>query len=187
MAELPLYNLLAGLVAGLMEGSGIPFPGGLLLTAAGATTPTLPAASLLATTFSAAYVAGAAAQYYVGAAFGPWVKRLLPPRMRRRTMQILKRYGEVAVLWTRPLVVGNYISIPAGMIRMPMARFVLYTFVGIWPWAFAMALAGTYLGTLLTQLSRWLPHAGLAGTVVALLAGLRWLWLRLRDVRDPDP
>jgi len=172
-----------------MEGSGIPYPGGALLTIIGAGTPTLPAASLLATIFSAAYLVSAVAQYYLGAVMGPFVERLLPQRLQERMAQLMERHGEHAVLWTRPLAVGNYISIPAGMMHMPIGRFLLYTFAGIWPWAFLMTIAGTYLGAYLKPLApllEWLPYAGAAAALLACLVGIHRLWVRLRLARAAD-
>lgn len=189
LAGLPFQSVVAGVVAGFMEGSGIPYPGGPLLTIIGAATPTLPAASLLATIFSAAYVASSVAQYYLGAVMGPFMERLLPQRIQERMAQLLERHGEPAVLWTRPLAVGNYISIPAGMMRMPIGRFLLYTFVGIWPWAFLMTIAGTYLGAYLKPLApllEWLPYVGAAVAVLACLIGVHRIRVRVRLVKASD-
>jgi membrane protein DedA with SNARE-associated domain len=46
-------------------------------------------------------------------------------------------------------VVRTFIALPAGIARMPMGKFQLYTFIGSWPWCFALAYVGEQLG------SRW--------------------------------
>ncbi|MGE5270830.1 MAG: DedA family protein [Thiohalocapsa sp.] len=57
------------------------------------------------------------------------------------------RYGGVAVLIGRLLpVVRTFISLPAGIARLPLLRFQIYTFVGSWPWCFALAYVGYKLG-----------------------------------------
>lgn len=57
------------------------------------------------------------------------------------------RYGGVTVLIGRLLpVVRTFISLPAGIARMPFIRFQIYTFVGSWPWCFALAYLGLKLG-----------------------------------------
>ena len=43
-------------------------------------------------------------------------------------------------------VVRTFIALPAGIARMPMLRFQLYTFVGSWPWCFLLAYIGMKLG-----------------------------------------
>jgi membrane protein DedA with SNARE-associated domain len=58
-----------------------------------------------------------------------------------------ERHGEAAVFVSRLLpVVRTFISLPAGVARMPFGRFTVYTFLGCLPWAFALTWAGVLLG-----------------------------------------
>jgi membrane protein DedA with SNARE-associated domain len=43
-------------------------------------------------------------------------------------------------------VVRTFIAFPAGIARMPQLKFHIYTFVGSWPWCYALAYAGMRLG-----------------------------------------
>jgi membrane protein DedA with SNARE-associated domain len=57
------------------------------------------------------------------------------------------RFGVTAVLVGRLLpIVRTFISLPAGISRMGFARFQIYTFIGSWPWCFALAYIGMLLG-----------------------------------------
>ncbi|MGN6375844.1 MAG: DedA family protein [Sphingomonas sp.] len=57
------------------------------------------------------------------------------------------RYGSAAVLIGRLLpVIRSFIAFPAGIARMPLGKFHLYTFVGSWPWCFGLAWVGMKLG-----------------------------------------
>lgn len=57
------------------------------------------------------------------------------------------RFGGTAVLVGRLLpVIRSFIAFPAGIARMPLGRFHLYTFIGSWPWCFALAWVGMKLG-----------------------------------------
>jgi membrane protein DedA with SNARE-associated domain len=57
------------------------------------------------------------------------------------------RYGALAVFIGRLLpVVRTFIALPAGIARMPLVKFHLYTFVGSWIWCFALAYIGMKLG-----------------------------------------
>ena len=57
------------------------------------------------------------------------------------------RFGGIAVLVCRMLpVVRTFIAFPAGVARMPLGRFLVYTFVGSWPWCFGLAWVGVKLG-----------------------------------------
>ena len=64
-----------------------------------------------------------------------------------RTERFFQRYGGITVLLGRLLpVVRTFIALPAGIGRMPQLRFHLYTFIGSWPWCFALAYIGMKLG-----------------------------------------
>lgn len=57
------------------------------------------------------------------------------------------RFGGVAVLIARMLpLIRSFIAFPAGIARMPLLRFHVYTFVGSWPWCFGLAWIGKTLG-----------------------------------------
>jgi membrane protein DedA with SNARE-associated domain len=57
------------------------------------------------------------------------------------------RHGDATVFFTRLLpVVRTFISLPAGVARMPFWRFTLFTLAGCVPWVFALALVGQQVG-----------------------------------------
>lgn len=57
------------------------------------------------------------------------------------------RFGNAAVLIGRLLpVIRTFIAFPAGVARMPLVPFHVYTFVGSWPFCFALAWLGQVLG-----------------------------------------
>ena len=58
-----------------------------------------------------------------------------------------ERFGNGAVFVARLLpIVRTFIALPAGIARMPQLSFQLYTFLGSWPWCFALAYVGQRLG-----------------------------------------
>ena len=57
------------------------------------------------------------------------------------------RFGSLAVLIGRMLpIIRTFIAFPAGVARMNQAKFHLYTFLGSWPWCYALAYIGMRLG-----------------------------------------
>lgn len=57
------------------------------------------------------------------------------------------KYGDWAVFFSRLLpVVRTFISIPAGIARMDLRKFALYTFAGSFPWSLGLAYGGYLLG-----------------------------------------
>src|SRR3989344_2547777 len=58
-----------------------------------------------------------------------------------------KKYGSLSVLVSRMLPAARtFISLPAGIARMPFGKFCLYTFLGSLPWSFALTYAGIVSG-----------------------------------------
>ena len=54
-----------------------------------------------------------------------------------------EKYGDAATFFSRLLpVIRTFISLPAGIARMPFGKFSLYTFLGCIPWTFALAWLG---------------------------------------------
>ena len=137
---------------------------------------------------------GSTVAYYVAAKGGRtalerWGRYVLISRADlERTDRFFARYGSATVFFGRLLpVVRTFIAFPAGLARMPMGKFQLYTFLGSWPWCFALAYAGYLLG------ARWesdptlrrLFHDFDAVIAAAVLAGLAWfVWSRWREIRD---
>ncbi len=69
----------------------------------------------------------------------------------RRDLELVDRFfarfGSITVFISRLLpVVRTFIALPAGIARMPQLKFQLYTFIGSWPWCFALAYIGEQLG-----------------------------------------
>jgi membrane protein DedA with SNARE-associated domain len=185
-----LDPLLALVAAGGMEGTGIPWPGAVIVAGAGLTARGgWLSLCLLATAFSASYCLGALAQYGLGRTLGAASLRWLPVAQRHKVTALLAKYGTGAILWTRPLAIGNYVSISAGMVRMPVTKFLFYTLFGIWPWALAMVLIGRLFGarvdTLQETIRPWLLPGILlvSGAALALFAGkLLRQWFQTRTV-----
>lgn len=89
-----------------------------------------------------------------------------------------ERYGDWAVFVSRLLpVVRTFISLPAGVARMPLLRFSVLTFVGCLPWSFALAWTGLLLGD---NWERILPYMEPVSYAIAalLLVGLIYWFVR---------
>ncbi len=96
---------------------------------------------------------GSAVAYWIGAKggrplverYGRWV--LMSHRDLVWITDFFDRYGSITVLVARLLpIVRTFIAFPAGIAKMSQWRFHVYTFVGSWPWCFALAYAGMKLG-----------------------------------------
>jgi membrane protein DedA with SNARE-associated domain len=112
---------------------------------------------------------------------------LVRPDELARAERFFARYGSITVFVGRLLpVVRTFIAFPAGLARMPMAKFQVFTFLGSWPWCFVLAYVGSVLG------DRWesdptlrdILHRFDVVIVLAILAAVGWfVWSRLRSDR----
>ncbi|MBA2273574.1 MAG: DedA family protein [Actinobacteria bacterium] len=89
------------------------------------------------------------------------------------------KYGEVATFVSRLLpVIRTFISLPAGIARMPFGKFTLYTFLGCIPWTYALA----YLGVVVEgNYDKVLTYFDVPTLVIAVaLVGGAGVWLLRR-------
>ena len=104
-------------------------------------------------------------------------------RKLARAQRWFDRWEDWAVLVGRVTPVArSFVSIPAGIFRMPLGRYTVLTAVGSAAWCFAFAGAGWGLGRSWERFHhdfRFVDYAFVA--VVVLLAG--WLFLRWRSAR----
>ena len=77
---------------------------------------------------------------------GRWLH--LGPENLDRAERWFDRWGDWAVFLGRMTpVIRSFVSIPAGLARMPLGRFTLYSVLGTIPWCFGIAGAGWALGS----------------------------------------
>jgi membrane protein DedA with SNARE-associated domain len=70
------------------------------------------------------------------------------PDQIERADRFFQRYGELTVLFGRMVpLVRAFVSLPAGIARMPIGRFTLFSLIGTIPFVLALALAGHALGS----------------------------------------
>lgn len=108
---------------------------------------------LLATVASFASNIGSAVAYWVGARGGrPMVERygsylLLSRHDLDRVDHFFTKFGSIAVLIGRMLpIIRTFIAFPAGVAKMNQLKFHIYTFIGSFPWCYALAYIGMRLG-----------------------------------------
>ena len=89
------------------------------------------------------------------------------------------RWGHAAVFIGRLLpVVRTFIALPAGIARMPRVRFHLYTFLGSWPWCFALAYLGMKLGENWRSLGKYFHQFDIVIGVLIVAAVTWFVWSR---------
>jgi membrane protein DedA with SNARE-associated domain len=124
--------------------------------------------------------------YGIGAWGGrPFLERwgrylLIRPHELEIADRFFQRYGPATAFFSRLLpIVRTFISFPAGVARMPLAKFILYSTLGALPWSIVLVWAGVQLGGNWVEIRHALQPFDLAIAVVAVLLIALFIWWRL--------
>lgn len=177
-----------GIVAAMfLESSFFPFPSELVIPPAGYLASqggmSLWAVILLGTLGS---LLGALFNYGVSLLLGrPLILRFgryvgLTPRAYGRAEGFFRRHGEVSTFVGR-LIPGlrQYISLPAGLARMSIPRFLLFTGLGAGIWVSVLAYLGYLIGNNQELFNRSLHRITLyTGAFLVVVVLVYWVWRR---------
>jgi membrane protein DedA with SNARE-associated domain len=167
-----------------IQSACIPIPSEVIMPLAGyALAHTQLDLIILATVASIASNLGSIPAYWVGAHGGrPMVERygsylLLSRRDLDLVDRFFDRFGSIAVLIGRMLpIVRTFIAFPAGIAKMNQLRFHIYTFIGSWPWCYALAYVGMKLGATWNTDPRFkeIFHRFHLAVEIIIVAGFLW-------------
>jgi membrane protein DedA with SNARE-associated domain len=102
------------------------------------------------------------------------------PKDLERADRWFERWGSWAVFFSRMLpIVRTFISLPAGIARMPFVRFSLLTFAGCLPWVFLLAFIGDQAGAHWKDWKDALHYVDYA-VAALIVAGIAYLIVRRR-------
>lgn len=95
--------------------------------------------------------------------------------------RFFERWGNWAVFFGRMVpLVRSLVSVPAGLVDMPVLRFTIYTFLGSFVWALGLAYGGYQLGENYEDVRSWMSPADYP--IAAVLAALV-VWYVYRHVK----
>jgi membrane protein DedA with SNARE-associated domain len=101
-----------------------------------------------------------------------------------RALSIFDKRGDSIVFLGRLIpIIRSLISIPAGMRKMPMGRFLLFTSIGSSLWNLALTTAGVWLGASWKQILDVLGTYQNVTLVVLVLAIVAFVFVRFRRAR----
>jgi membrane protein DedA with SNARE-associated domain len=103
------------------------------------------------------------------------------PAQIQRADRFFQRYGEQTVLFGRMIpLVRAFVSLPAGVARMPLGRFTLFSLLGTIPWVLALAFAGHALGSDWTTVRKGFEYLDYV-IVLLIVVGIVYAVLRRRS------
>jgi membrane protein DedA with SNARE-associated domain len=126
----------------------------------------------------------------VGYAIGAWGGRpflerygkylLIRPHEIELADQFFQKYGAATAFFSRLLpIVRTFISFPAGVARMPVLTFIVYSTAGAFLWSMLLVFAGVQLGANWVQIRHALQPFDLAIAVAGVAAIVLFIWWRL--------
>jgi membrane protein DedA with SNARE-associated domain len=136
-------------------------------------------------------VLGSLVAYYVGLLGGrPLVQRygkylLVSQHDLDLADRWFARHGDITIFVGRLLpVVRTFIAFPAGVARMPLAKFVAYTFVGSLIWCWALAWVGQSLGEHWDTLGMYFHRFDEVIALVILAGAAWWIWRHFKNLKQ---
>ena len=94
--------------------------------------------------------------------------------------QWFDRHGGLAVMICRVVpIVRSLISIPAGLRRMPLGMFILYTAAGSAIWNTVLIGAGWILGDNWERVAHYVDYFEYLAIAAVLIIGVWWVWNRM--------
>ena len=192
---------LAGiLLAMAIESCCIPLPSELVMPLAGVmlfqghilagVNPVL-GLVLIALAGSLGCLLGSTVAYWIGYAGGrPLLLRygryvLISQHDADRADAFFQRWGSATAFFSRLLpVVRTYISLPAGIARMPFVKFSVFTLLGSFPWCLLLAFAGYKIGQNLSTLGSVFHGLDIVILLVVVILVVLYVWRHIRNDRQ---
>ncbi|MFL5725169.1 MAG: DedA family protein [Chloroflexota bacterium] len=129
---------------------------------------------------------GSLIAYAIGAWGGrPFLERygrylLIRPHEIELAERFFDRYGSATAFLSRLLpIVRTFISFPAGVARMPLGRFIVYSTAGAFLWSILLVFAGTQLGARWEDIRHALQPFDLLIAVGVVALVVLFVWWRL--------
>lgn len=192
-------GLVGILLAMAIESCCIPLPSEIVMPLAGvmfASGRLLPGVNqwvallLIALTGAVGCLIGSIAAYGIGYSggrplmlkYGRYV--LISQHDADKADRFFQRWGSATAFFSRLLpVVRTYISLPAGIAKMPFGKFCVYTVLGSFPWCLMLAYVGTIVGNHLGTLSPIFHSLDVVIAVVLVVLVALYIWRHIRNDR----
>ena len=163
-----------------LEASSLPFPGALFILIYGYIMDVGPwQLVLLAAANSVVYTIFTMIPYGIGNRLEKFSNNRINQKKLKKAQQWFKKYGEWSIALSRPLNIGNYISYLSGFSRVKLWRFILLTYLGIFPWSTLLLFIGNK-GSIDT-IQRFLDMSQKAGVIIVaviVIVGGVWFYFR---------
>ncbi|MCJ8008555.1 DedA family protein [Lederbergia wuyishanensis] len=153
-----------------LEGSSLPFPGLIIVLSYGyVLSPGYIQTIFLAMGMAISYSLSSLIPYFLGQK----LENYFPVRFKKgleKGTAFFTRYGIWSIALSRPFGIGNYISYVAGMSKVNVLKYLILTFIGIYPWSYVMVLLGDYFNGNYEEFKSYFSSFGIYGYGIAAIA-----------------
>jgi membrane protein DedA with SNARE-associated domain len=105
---------------------------------------------------------------------------LIRPHEIELAERFFERYGAATAFFSRLLpIVRTFISFPAGVARMPLGKFIVYSTAGALPWSMLLVFAGQQLGSRWVDIRHALQPFDLLIAALVVAGVVFFVWWRL--------
>ncbi len=172
-----------------LESSFFPFPSEVVMPPAGYLAwKGEMSLSLVLISGIAGSLLGALFNYWVAVKLGrPFLLKygkffFVSPESINKADEFFSKHGHVSTLVGRLLpVIRQYISLPAGIARMPLKTFTIFTTIGAGSWVVVLTFAGYFLGEHQNLLKEYLHIITIAcASIAVIISGGYYLFLKRR-------
>ena len=95
-----------------------------------------------------------------------------------------QKWGGATVFFSRLMpIVRTYISLPAGIAKMPFVKFCIYTFLGSFLWCLLLAYVGTVVGNNLSALTPIFRSFEVIIIIALVILVALYIWRHIRNDR----
>jgi membrane protein DedA with SNARE-associated domain len=166
-----------GIFVGMtIESSFIPFPSEIIMIPAGYLVYKGEMNLFLAIlTGTLGSITGALVNYYLASSIGkPILEKygryfLVSPKSLSKAENFFIKHGEISTLSGRLLPgIRQLISIPAGLIKMPLPKFIFLTLLGSCIWVIILTVFGYFLGQNQENIIKYMPYIKIGSIIFAL-------------------
>ena len=120
----------------------------------------------------------------LGTMVGSWVAYAVG---RGGRLELFERHGDATVLFGRLIpLVRAFVSLPAGIAKMPLGRFTVFSLIGTIPWVVGLAVAGHALGGDWTSVRKGFEYVDYV-IVALVVVGIVYALVRRRRRGRGDP
>jgi membrane protein DedA with SNARE-associated domain len=98
--------------------------------------------------------------------------------------RFFQKWGSETVFFSRLLpIIRTYISLPAGIAKMPFVKFCIYTFLGSFLWCLLLAYVGTVVGNNLSVLTPIFRSFEVIIIIALVILVALYIWRHIRNDR----